>query len=57
MTLQRLDELADKYIEENENTVMPDYFLKRIKEAVKFGYRTAQSDIYKAIQEPLSMLP
>lgn len=57
MTIQRLNEITDKYVEEKENSEIPDYVLERIKEAFKSGYRAAQSDIFKAIQEPLSILP
>lgn len=56
MTIQKLEKLEDDYIEENSLTILPDYVIDHIKKAIAYGYRAAQNDIYKAIQEPLSMI-
>ena len=57
MTEQELDELADRFITENNLSARGSFVEDKAKKAFKSGYAAAQKNIFNAIQGPLSILP
>jgi len=55
MTLNELEQIKDKYIEDQQLSEMPEFVLKLVRDAINFGYTKAQNDIFCAIQASLSI--